>query len=213
MGRKINILISSVGGQGGLSLSRMIAEASRLAGYSIATGETLGMAQRFGSVKSFVRVGIGEKVYSPIFHKNEANYMLCLEIIECARNLEYLDTLLGWIILSYDFRPPVSASLLPSKEKIDSSLLLRRILSYSGERAVLIDPKEVREISGSSRAINASILGAFVEISKIFDDSHALTAIELVLRNQKAVESSRKAYIFGKSLKGIGDAYSPRRLI
>jgi len=61
----INILIASVGGQGGLTLSRTIAIAAVMKGYSVRTGESLGMAQRFGSVVSYVR--IGKEVKAPIF--------------------------------------------------------------------------------------------------------------------------------------------------
>jgi len=56
------ILIASVGGQGGLTLARVIAEVAVLSGLSVRTGETLGMAQRYGSVVSYVQ--IGSRVYN-----------------------------------------------------------------------------------------------------------------------------------------------------
>jgi len=107
----VNILIASVGGQGGLTLSRIIAEASVIQGLSVRTGETLGMAQRFGSVLSFVRVG--ERVLSPIFGRGEADYLLGLELVETLRAIEYLRDS-GLAIAANEYKPPVSSSLKPS---------------------------------------------------------------------------------------------------
>mgnify|MGYP001773234268 CR=1 FL=1 len=77
--RRTNILIASVGGQGGLTLGRILAVASILQGLSVKTSETLGMAQRYGSVVGYVR--IGEKIYSPLFGPGEADYLLGLSLI------------------------------------------------------------------------------------------------------------------------------------
>uniref|UniRef100_A0A7J3SLI9 Indolepyruvate oxidoreductase n=1 Tax=Fervidicoccus fontis TaxID=683846 RepID=A0A7J3SLI9_9CREN len=199
MGNRINILISSVGGQGGLSLSRMIAVASGISGYSVATGETLGMAQRFGSVKSFVRIGLGEKVYSPVFSLREADYLLCLELIECTRNLGYLREN-GRTIASLEVKPPISMSLEASKSKPNYSQYIEALKSFASNEIIFIDPDEVRRAAGTIKAVNAAILGAFVSISNLFEDKVILESMREVLGSEKAIESSRKAYELGKSL-------------
>jgi len=195
---KVNILISSVGGQGGLSLSRMLAEASGISGYSVSTGEILGMAQRFGSVVSFVRIGIGTKVYSPIFSKGEADYLLCLEIIECARNIGYLKKT-GSVITSLEAKPPVSASMEGKKKAAPASQYIDYIAAKA-PRAIFIDHLKVKEAAGTLRSMNAAVLGAFTYTSKIFDDSAVLEAMRKVLRSQRAYESSEKAYLYGKTV-------------
>jgi Pyruvate/2-oxoacid:ferredoxin oxidoreductase gamma subunit len=86
----VNILIASVGGQGGLTLARVLAEAAVMSGWSVRTGETLGMAQRYGSVVSYVRLGLGVEVRSPTFTPGEADYLLGLELFESLRNIHYL---------------------------------------------------------------------------------------------------------------------------
>lgn len=197
--KKVNILISSVGGQGGLSLSRMIAEAAALKGYAVSTGEILGMAQRFGSVLSFVRIGIQEMVYSPIFSKGEADYLICMELFECARNLSYLKNE-GWVIASMEIKPPISASLEGKKQMEKITSYLNEIKAYAKNNLILIEPGHVKEVAGTSRAINAALLGALTSISGILDDDVSLESIKKVLRSEKAIEASRKAYILGKNI-------------
>ncbi|MGC8909527.1 MAG: 2-oxoacid:acceptor oxidoreductase family protein [Fervidicoccaceae archaeon] len=199
MQKKINILISSVGGQGGLSLSRMIAEASAIKGYRITTGEILGMAQRFGSVLSFVRIGINEEVYSPIFSKGEADYLLCLELFECVRSLSYLK-FGGWVITSTEVKPPISASLEGKKQVEKVPSYLEVIRKHSEGNLISIEPKLVKEVVGTLRAINATVLGAFIMLSGVFDDDAALEGIRKVLKSERAIEISKKAYNIGKSI-------------
>ncbi|SHG61193.1 indolepyruvate ferredoxin oxidoreductase beta subunit [Thermosyntropha lipolytica DSM 11003] len=83
-----NILIVGVGGQGTLLTSRIIAQVAVQMGYDVKISEVHGMAQRGGSVVSQVRYG--EKVYSPIIKKGDADVILGFEKIEAARWLSYL---------------------------------------------------------------------------------------------------------------------------
>ncbi|HZK44597.1 MAG TPA: indolepyruvate oxidoreductase subunit beta [Syntrophomonadaceae bacterium] len=83
-----NILIVGVGGQGTLLTSRIIAQVAVQLGFDVKVSEVHGMAQRGGSVVSQVRYG--EKVYSPIIKKGDADIILAFEKIEAARWLDYL---------------------------------------------------------------------------------------------------------------------------
>lgn len=83
-----NILIVGVGGQGTLLTSRIIAQVAVQMGFDVKVSEVHGMAQRGGSVVSQVRYG--EKVYSPIIKKGDADIILAFEKIEAARWLDYL---------------------------------------------------------------------------------------------------------------------------
>jgi len=64
-----NVLISSVGGQGGVTLSRILSNAALLQGLNVRVGETLGMAQRGGSVQSHIRVG--DNVHGSLIRRGE----------------------------------------------------------------------------------------------------------------------------------------------
>jgi len=85
--RNISIMIVGVGGQGTLLTSRVLGAAAVKAGYDVKMSEVHGMAQRGGSVITYVR--IGENVNSPIIEKGEADILLCFEKLEALRWIEY----------------------------------------------------------------------------------------------------------------------------
>lgn len=83
-----NIMIVGVGGQGTLLASRILGNAVISEGYDVKVSEVHGMSQRGGSVVTYVKYG--EKVYSPIIDKGEADIILAFERLEAARALPYL---------------------------------------------------------------------------------------------------------------------------
>lgn len=85
---KANILLAGVGGQGIILASRIIGNTALMNSYDVKLSEVHGMAQRGGSVISSVKMG--EKVYSPIIEKQEADIILAFEKLEALRWIEYL---------------------------------------------------------------------------------------------------------------------------
>ena len=83
-----NIMIVGVGGQGSLLASKLLGRLLLTKGYDIKVSEVHGMSQRGGSVVTYVR--FGDKVYSPIIDKGEAQFILSFELLEAARWTEYL---------------------------------------------------------------------------------------------------------------------------
>ena len=83
-----NILICGVGGQGTVLASRIIAAAAMEEGHPVHSAETIGMAQRGGSVTSHIR--IGESACSPLLPWGSADILLAFEPAEAVRNLKYL---------------------------------------------------------------------------------------------------------------------------
>jgi indolepyruvate ferredoxin oxidoreductase, beta subunit len=69
------IVISGRGGQGVLTLTRILAEAAAAAGHEVITSETHGMAQRGGAVLSMVKVG---PFHGPLIAPGEAEVGLFL---------------------------------------------------------------------------------------------------------------------------------------
>lgn len=179
----VNVLIASVGGQGGLTLSRILATAAIQSGLSVRTGETLGMAQRYGSVVSYVR--IGREVYSPLFGPGEANYLLGLELTETLRNLHYLSSS-GVVIVADEYRASYLGSI--NTPGLRREELITRIRE-NAKRAFIIPAKKIALETGNPRALNMVILGVFIDISKIFSYDVVEEAITSVLP-QRVVESS-----------------------
>ena len=83
-----NIMIVGVGGQGSLLASKLLGRLLLSQGYDIKVSEVHGMSQRGGSVVTYVR--FGDKVYSPIIDKGEADFIISFELLEAARWTEYL---------------------------------------------------------------------------------------------------------------------------
>lgn len=186
MDRVVNIAIASVGGQGGLTLSRVLAASAIADGYSVRTGETLGMAQRFGSVVSYVR--IGKKVLSPTFSPGEADYLIGLELLETIRALALL-RVGGTVIASDIVKPPVFASL--SRTSFSRDELVEAIGSYA--KTLVVPASSIAVKVGNPRAVNMVLLGVFQGITKLITYNSVRRAIQEVVSPRWA-ESSLKAY-------------------
>ena len=78
-----NIMIVGVGGQGTLLTSRILGGLAVEGGYDVKLSEVHGMAQRGGSVVTFVRYG--EKVQEPIVEEGQADVLIAFERLEALR--------------------------------------------------------------------------------------------------------------------------------
>ncbi len=83
----INFVLSGLGGQGILFMTKIIAKTALRRGYNIMGAETHGMAQRGGSVISHLRLG---DVNSSLVKPGSAHFLLSLEENEAYRNLPFL---------------------------------------------------------------------------------------------------------------------------
>jgi indolepyruvate ferredoxin oxidoreductase beta subunit len=83
-----NIMIVGVGGQGTLLTSRILGALTTHAGYEVKLSEVHGMAQRGGSVVTFVRYG--DKVYEPIVEEGQADVLIAFEQLEALRYAHFL---------------------------------------------------------------------------------------------------------------------------
>ncbi|MBP5751237.1 MAG: 2-oxoacid:acceptor oxidoreductase family protein, partial [Treponema sp.] len=83
-----NILICGVGGQGTVLAAKIIAQAAINQGQKVLSAETIGMAQRGGSVVSHVR--IGDDAFSPLIPQGQADLLISFEAAEAVRNIPYL---------------------------------------------------------------------------------------------------------------------------
>jgi indolepyruvate ferredoxin oxidoreductase beta subunit len=152
--KKLNILIAGVGGQGVVLASDIVGEAALAAGYDIKKTDTLGMAQRGGSVISHVR--IGKRVWSPLIKEGEVDIIVSLEKLEAARWSHYLRP--GAIaIVNNQVVPPLSVNL--GNERYPSDEEITNILKRWTDRIYFVDgTSRVREL-GNIRTLNMFMLG------------------------------------------------------
>ena len=122
-----NVLLTGVGGQGTVLAAKVLAQAARAKGWQVRTAETIGMAQRGGSVVSHVRMGDnGEEVIAPLVAKGTADMIIAFEPAEAARVLPYLAP--DGVMVSARRRLPrwTSASMsVPQRPPVSSSSMMR----------------------------------------------------------------------------------------
>ncbi len=120
-----NILLAGVGGQGTVLAAKLLACAASSKGWHVRTAETIGMAQRGGSVVSHVRMGDrGEEVLAPLIPHGKADLIVAFEPGEAARALPYLSRT-GMIVSALTCVQPVTSSL--SGEPHDAQQIFRQI--------------------------------------------------------------------------------------
>ena len=86
---EFNIIVTGVGGQGLITLLKILAEAALIEGYDIRTSELHGLSQREGSIRAHIR--FGKKVFSPLIETGKADLILGLEISEALRTVNFLN--------------------------------------------------------------------------------------------------------------------------
>jgi len=150
-------LLCGVGGQGTVLASRIIAAAAMAKGLHARTAETIGMAQRGGSVVSHVR--IGEEIASPAIPLGTADVMIGFEPGEAAANIKYLKED-GVLIVSSKQVKPVTASL--GQSAYDGGECLAW-LKEKVSRCIVIDPDEIMDVCGSPKVLNVAMTGALAE--------------------------------------------------
>jgi len=87
--KKINIVISGVGGQGLITLGKILARAAFLEGKDIKMSELHGLSQRGGSVA--VQIRFGKKIYSPLISVQEADLVIAMERNEALKSCLFGD--------------------------------------------------------------------------------------------------------------------------
>ena len=152
--KKMDLLITGVGGQGIVLASDIIGDAALAAGYDVKKTDTLGMAQRGGSVVSHLR--IAKTVRSPLIKEGEVDVILALEKLEAARWSHFLRPNGTAIINNYE-QPPQSVNLgqeeYPDQEAILASLKRRTDEIY------VIDATALAKKLGNVRTFNVLMLG------------------------------------------------------
>ena len=117
----MNIMIVGVGGQGTLLASRILGKVAIKEGYDVKVSEVHGMSQRGGSVVTYVKYG--DKVYSPIIDRGEADLILAFEMLEAMRALPYLKKGGTMIANTQKMNPmPVITGAMEYPENIEEKL-------------------------------------------------------------------------------------------
>ena len=151
-----NIMICGVGGQGIVLTSKLIAATAVAHDVPVMSAETIGMAQKGGSVFSFLR--LGEGIESPMFPEGSADILIAFEPAEAVRMFPYLKKG-GVVIVNTHAVMPVTASLGGSDYNGTEML---GFLKRNAEKVVTVDGDKAISDLGSPKVLNMVMLGAAV---------------------------------------------------
>lgn len=186
-----NIMIVGVGGQGTLLTSRIIGKVALEAGFDVKISEVHGMAQRGGSVVTFVRYG--EKVCEPVCEEGQADVIIAFERLEAQRYAHFLKK--DGVLIVNDCRIDPMTVVIGAKEYPQGILeeLKAQHEVYS------IDGQKIALTLGNSKVLNSVVLG-FASSSIGFDKEAWLNVIEATVP-PKTVEINKKAFTCGYDAK------------
>ena len=183
-----SVMICGVGGQGILLASDLLSQVMLQDGIDVKKSEVHGMSQRGGTVISNVR--FGEKVYSPLISKGDADIILAFEKLEGLRHLEFLRE--NGIVIVNDFviEPlPVACGLAEYPENIIS------VIKSTVPDAVVVDGLALAKKAGNARSMNIVLLGLLANKLK-FDRSIWYDTIEKGVP-KKTLKVNNKAFDLG----------------
>ena len=185
-----NIMIVGVGGQGSLLASKLLGKLLVDEGYDVKVSEVHGMSQRGGSVVTYVRYG--EKVYSPIIDKGEADFIVSFEKLEAARYARFLKKD-GTIIVNtqeIDPMPVITGAAEYPHEALEE-------LQALGAHVDEADALSLALESGSAKATNIVLMGRLSKYLPI-DEQKWTDAIRSTVA-PKFIETNLKAFDLGRN--------------
>ena len=182
-----NIMIVGVGGQGTLLTSRIIGKTALEMGMDVKISEVHGMAQRGGSVVTFVR--FGEKVHEPVVEEGDADVIIAFERLEALRSAHFLKKD-GTLIVN-DCRMDPMTVVIGASEYPENI-----IEKLSEEHTVYsIDGQKIALELGNSKVLNSAVLGYAAKYIG-FDKDAWLGVVESTVP-PKTVEINKQAFLKG----------------
>ena len=187
----MNIMIVGVGGQGTLLASRILGNIVIDEGYDVKVSEVHGMSQRGGSVVTYVK--FGEKVYSPIIDKGEADIILAFETLEAYRALPYLKKDGKIIVNNQQMNPmPVIIGAMEYPQNILEKL-------SSVVNVEVVEALNLAKQAGNIKTVNVVLIGVLAKSTNIKYEKWIQ-----VLKNtvpEKLLDVNLKAFDLGYNLK------------
>ena len=184
------IMIVGVGGQGTLLASRILGNTVINEGYDVKVSEVHGMSQRGGSVVTYVKYG--EKVFSPIIGKGEADIILAFEMLEAYRAMPYLKDGGKLIVNTQEIDPmPVITGAASYPENISEKLADKVDVS-------LVDALSLANEAGNFKAVNVVLIGVMAKSTDIPYEKWVETIRTTV--PEKFLDVNLKAFDLGYNL-------------
>ncbi|HOM03362.1 MAG TPA: indolepyruvate oxidoreductase subunit beta [Acetivibrio sp.] len=187
---KCNIMIVGVGGQGTLLASRIIGNVALKQNYDVKVSEVHGMSQREGSVVTYVK--IGDKVYSPIIERGEADIIIAFEMLEALRWADYLKEDGKLLVNEQKINP---MPVIIGKEKYPENIM--EVLRENYKNVISLDALKIAKECKNIKAVNTVLIGLLAKTMDIDKEVWIESLREVV--PQKVLDVNLKAFEEGYS--------------
>jgi indolepyruvate ferredoxin oxidoreductase, beta subunit len=184
-----NCMIAGVGGQGTVLASKLIAAAAMKAGFNVRTTETIGMAQRGGSVVSHIR--IGDDIFSPLIPFRKADALIAFEPGEAVRQLPFLSGQ-GILVVCDSIIKPAG---MGAPSGYEASAMID-YLKANIQKLTVIDGRRITE--HNAKTLNTAMLGAAAQSGIFPFDAETLKDIIPEMLPQRFWEMNFKSFEIGK---------------
>ena len=184
-----SILIAGVGGQGTLLTSKILGTLAQEAGYDVKVSEVHGMAQRGGSVVTYVKMA--DKVYSPIIEAGDADVLLAFEQLEALRFAPYVKR--GGHILT-NTQKILPMPVITGKQPYPAGIIEE--LGKYDVTVIATDALQKARDAGNAKAVNTVMLGMLSRVMGI-DEQKWLDALKACVP-AKLLEVNLRAFEAGK---------------
>ncbi|MDD4159320.1 MAG: indolepyruvate oxidoreductase subunit beta [Synergistaceae bacterium] len=186
-----SIVIAGVGGQGTLLASKILSEAAQKRGLFVRTSETIGMAQRGGSVSSHLRIGSQE--VSPVIPLHHADILIGFELAEAARQINRLKPDASAVV-NVDCIVPTNVALRQGEYHCDEYL---SVIKKNIVNGFYINATPMAIAAGDARTLNIVLLGFSVGAGILpFNEEEIRSAMEHCIR-PKLLEINKEAFLMG----------------
>lgn len=183
----MNIMVVGVGGQGTLLTSRIIGKTALNEGWDVKMSEVHGMAQRGGSVVTFVR--FDKKVYEPVCEEGTVDVLISFERLEALRYAHFLKK--DGVLIVNDTRIDPMTVVIGAKEYPEGIL---EELTKS-HKLYTIDAGKIAKELGNSKVTNTVVLGVAAKHIGFSKDMWLNTLTNTV--PPKTIEINTSAFLAG----------------
>ena len=196
-----NIMIVGVGGQGTLLASRILGNTVINEGYDVKVSEVHGMSQRGGSVVTYVKYG--EKVFSPIIDRGEADIILAFEMLEAYRALPYLKKGGKMIVNNQKIDPmPVITGAMEYPENIEGKLKEKVDLTIADALSLALE-------AGNAKTVNVVLIGIMAKNTNIKYEEwiETIKNTSFNYRESKITEATDKGFNIKVEAENLSEYY------
>ncbi|MEM2910163.1 MAG: indolepyruvate oxidoreductase subunit beta [Nitrososphaerota archaeon] len=198
MSKVWNVIIAGVGGQGVVTIARILAESALASGYRVKTTDIVGGAQRGGAVLSHVR--FGDNVYSSIVPNGFADIVVGIEPLEALRSsIQYLRED-GMVI--FNEKPVYPLTVQLKQQRYPQLADIRSALLTITKNVFMLNASELASLAGSRLAAGSVLLGFMKAVSDIPIPKHHFHAAMEGMFTEKVAKINIQAFEVGFS-KGL----------